>query len=450
MCGGEQSRAFDRASTAPLQLNRDWPMDCSMDVANNVGGPVTGSDGKQTNEDSVALQESEAKYRGLLEAVPDPIVIVNPEEEIVLSNVQAEKQFGYSHDELLGKDVTAIIPRGYGELLAADPNANTPNTLTHHTGEGQELSGVRKDGSEFPIAMKLSPQESSDGVMVTAAIRDVSASKEAEEYSAELERRVEDRTRQLAASNQVLEQTNMELKQFVYIAYHDLQSPLRSLTGFIQLLKIKLDDKLDDEGADWLHRATQATVQMETLIRDLLTFSKVDSRARPFAMVPFRDVLNDAVDQLEPSIRDAAARVTCGQMPEVFGDRAQLVQLMENLIGNGLKYHGTDPPHVHVSAQRSQDRWTFSVRDNGIGIAPENAEKIFEIFQRLHHKTEYPGTGIGLAVCRRIVNRHGGRIWVNSSPSLGSTFHFTIPVGTEQRNGHQAEVAPTTNGSVSF
>lgn len=412
----------------------------SMDVANDVGGSVTGSGGKQKIDDSRALHEAEAKYRGLLEAVPDPIVVVNPDEEIVLSNGQAEKQFGYSHNELLGQDVNAIIPRGYGELLAADGDTNVTDTLTQQTGEGQELAGVRKDGSEFPIALKLSPQKSADGVMVTAAIRDVSATKEAEEYSAELERRVEDRTRQLEASKQVLEQANMELKQFAYIAYHDLQSPLRSVTGFIHLLKMKLEDKLDGEAADWMRRVTEATEQMQTLIQDLATFSKVDSRARPFSMVAFGDVLNDAVSQLEPSIRDSGGRVTFGQMPQVFGDRSQLAQLMDNMIGNGLKYHGDKPPHVHISAQRSEGMWTFCVRDNGIGIDPQHAEKIFEVFQRLHHKNEYPGTGIGLAVCRRIVARHGGRIWVDSSLSLGSTFHFTIPAGTEERNGQRTKI----------
>ena len=151
----------------------------------------------------------------------------------------------------------------------------------------------------------------------------------------------------------------------------------------------------------------------------------------------FQDVFNDAVNQLAPSIQDARGQVTCGDLPEVIGDRSQLVQLMDNLIGNGLKYHGDKVPHVHVSAEQIENKWTFSVRDNGIGIAPEHYERIFEIFQRLHDKRDYPGTGIGLAVCRRIVGRHGGTIWVESTPAHGSAFHFTIPVGTDETNGQQ-------------
>jgi light-regulated signal transduction histidine kinase (bacteriophytochrome) len=278
----------------------------------------------------------------------------------------------------------------------------------------------------------ISPMRNTAGKVVGASkiARDITRAKaderEIRKLNEELERR-----------NQVLERSNIELQQFAYIASHDLQSPLRSVSGFIQLLKKKYEDQLDEQAFDWIRRAVQATGQMQTLIRDLLAFSRVDSRARPFVLMSFQDVFNDAVNQLEPSIRDAGGQVTCGQLPQVIGDRSQLVQLMDNLIGNGLKYHGEKVPHVHVSAEQIEHSWTFSVRDNGIGIAPEHYERIFEIFQRLHDKRDYPGTGIGLAVCRRIVGRHGGTIWVESTPPRGSAFHFTIPVGTDETNGRQ-------------
>ena len=250
------------------------------------------------------------------------------------------------------------------------------------------------------------------------------------------EREIRKLNEELDRRNRVLERSNIELQQFAYIASHDLQSPLRSVSGFIQLLKMKYESQLDQQAVDWILRAVQAAGQMQTLIRDLLAFSRVDSRARPFVLLSFQDVFNDAVNQLEPSIRDAGGRVTTHeQLPEVIGDRSQLVQLMDNLIGNGLKYHGDKPPHIHVSAKRMGDIWTFSVCDNGIGIAPEHCERIFEIFQRLHDKRDYPGTGIGLAVCRRIVGRHGGRIWVESTPPHGSVFYFTIPLGTGETSG---------------
>jgi light-regulated signal transduction histidine kinase (bacteriophytochrome) len=169
---------------------------------------------------------------------------------------------------------------------------------------------------------------------------------------------------------------------------------------------------------------------MQTLIRDLLSYSRVDARARPFIQIPFLDIVKDALTLLESSIHDSGGQVTWGQLPDIMGDRSQLVQLIQNLIGNGLTYHGDKPPHVHVSAERVGNEWIFSVRDSGIGIDAKYHERIFEIFKRLHDQKEYPGTGIGLAVCRRVVERHGGRIWVESESGCGSVFYFTIPEGT--------------------
>jgi light-regulated signal transduction histidine kinase (bacteriophytochrome) len=250
----------------------------------------------------------------------------------------------------------------------------------------------------------------------------------------ELELRVEERTKELAFANQVLEQSNLELKQFAYIASHDLQSPLRSISGFVQLLKSEYEGKLDEQGQDWIRRTVQSIGQMQTLIRDLLSYSGVDARSRPFARIPFLDIVNDALTLLDSSIHDSGGRVTWGELPEIMGDRSQLVQLIQNLIGNGLTYRSDKPPRIHLSAQRCGKEWIFSVRDNGIGIDPKYCEQIFEIFKRLHGQKEYPGTGIGLAVCRRVVSRHGGKIWVKSEPGHGSTFYFTIPERTEQTN----------------
>ena len=391
-------------------------------------------------------KDSEARYRGLLEAAPDAMVVVNQDGGIVLLNVQAEKQFGYQRDELLGQKITRIIPEGFAERLIADGIRTPTDALAQQIGMGIELSGRRKDGSRFPIEIMLSPLESAEGILVTAAIRNISARTKSERDKAnlrdqatalqaahsELELRVNERTRELAASNQILERSNIELQQFAYIASHDLQSPLRSISGFVQLLKIKYESKLDEQAGDWIRRAVQAIGQMQALIQDLLAYSRVDSRLRPFMPTSFLDVFNDTVGLLESSISEAGGQVTCGELPVIMGDRSQLVQLMDNLIGNGLKYHGDKAPHVHVSAERNGNKWNFSVSDNGIGIAPEYYERIFEIFQRLHDKKDYPGTGIGLAVCRRIVGGHGGTVWVESEPGQGSTFHFTIPAGAEK------------------
>jgi PAS domain S-box-containing protein len=398
--------------------------------------------------DLTESKESGAKYRGLLEAAPDAMVVVNQGGEIVLLNVQAEKEFGYRRDELVGQKVKNIIPEGFAERIVADGTRSAAEALAQQIGTGIELSGRRKDGSEFPIEIMLSPLESAEGILVTAAIRNISLRKKSEEHSAklenqtaalqkvrdELEMRVGERTKELAAANQVLERSNLELKQFAYIASHDLQSPLRSISGFVQLLKLEYENKLDEQAHDWIRRTVLSIAQMQTLIRDLLSYSRVDTRSRPFAQIQFVDIVNDSMALLDSSIHDSGGEVTFGRLPAIRGDRSQLVQLIQNLISNGLTYRGDHPPHIHVAAERDGKEWIFSVRDNGIGIATKHHEQIFEIFKRLHDQTDYPGTGIGLAVCRRVVDRHGGRIWVKSEPGHGSTFYFTIPEGNEQIN----------------
>ena len=348
-------------------------------------------------------------------------------------NVQAERQFGYRRDELLGQKVKEIIPEGFAERLTADATRSTVEALAQQIGMGIELSGRRKDGSEFPIEIMLSPLENAGGILVTAAIRNITARKQSERDNAELELRL-DRAKQLAISNQALEQSNLELKQFAYVASHDLQSPLRSISGFVQLLKLEYEGKFDEQAQDWIRRTVEAVAQMQTLIRDLLSYSRVEAHSGNLTRIAFLDIVNDARSLLESSIRDSGAQVTCGPLPEIMGNRSQLVQLVLNLIANGLTYRSDQLPQVHVSAERGEGEWAFSVRDNGIGIDPKYHEQIFEIFKRLHHQKDYPGTGIGLAICRRTVNRHGGRIWVESEPGHGSTFYFTIPAEKEQTN----------------
>jgi len=374
----------------------------------------------ELSHDRTEREESAAKYRGLLEAAPDAMVVVNQAGEIVLVNGQVETQFGYLRDELVGQKVKNIIPEGFAERLIADATRSTADALAQHIGAGIELSGRRKDGTEFPIEIMLSPLESAEGILVTAAIRNISARKKSEQ--------------ELAVANQVLEESNLELKQFAYVASHDLQSPLRSITGFVQLIQQEYEGKLDEQAQDWIRRTVRAVARMQTLIRDLLSYSRVDARSGPLTQIPFLEIVNDALILLESSIHDSGGQVTCDKLPMVMGDRSQLVQLMQNLIGNGLAYRSDKPPDIHISAKRSGKDWIFSVRDNGIGIDPNHYEQIFEIFKRLHSQKDHPGTGIGLAVCRRVVNRHGGKIWVESEPGHGSTFHFTIPEGTEQTN----------------
>jgi light-regulated signal transduction histidine kinase (bacteriophytochrome) len=238
----------------------------------------------------------------------------------------------------------------------------------------------------------------------------------------------------LARANEALEQSNLELQQFAYVASHDLQSPLRAVAGFAQFLQQDYQGQLDAKADERIEQIVDGCKRMQTMINDLLTYSRVESRSRPFGPTDLNDVFEDTVAILGTSIQDSGGEVMRGELPTVTGDPSQLSHLLQNLIGNGLKYQGDQPPRVHVSAENNGGEWTVAVSDNGIGINAKHHKRIFEIFCRLHTEDEYPGTGIGLAVCRRIVHRHGGRIWLESESGKGCTFYFTIPKsGSEQQ-----------------
>jgi light-regulated signal transduction histidine kinase (bacteriophytochrome) len=224
-----------------------------------------------------------------------------------------------------------------------------------------------------------------------------------------------------------LKRSNRDLEQFAYVASHDLQEPLRAVGGYVKLLERRLSGSLDGRAREFIAGAFEGAVRMERLIRDLLAFSRVGSRGGDFVPTDLGVGLQWALNNLQTSISSAQATVTHDPLPTVNVDGTQIMQVFQNLIGNALKFHGETPPRIHVGAQRQQERWVFSVRDNGIGIEPEYFEKIFLLFQRLHTRKQYAGTGIGLAICKRIVERHGGAIWVESQPGQGSTFHFSIP-----------------------
>ncbi len=246
--------------------------------------------------------------------------------------------------------------------------------------------------------------------------------------------RIEDQDRARGQLITELEHSNKELEQFAYVASHDLQEPLRMVSSYTELLERRYGDKLDDKAREFIGYAVDGAVRMQRLINDLLEFSRVSTRGKALQPVDVTRVLGTVRANLSVAIQDAGALVTNDDLPTVMADETQLVQLLQNLIGNAIKFRGRDRPHVHVGAQATATEWVFAVRDNGIGIAPEYFERIFVIFQRLHARDEYPGTGIGLAVCRRILDRHGGRIWVESEPGHGSTFYFALPT----RNGEQA------------
>jgi PAS domain S-box-containing protein len=365
------------------------------------------------------LVQMENKYRGLLEAAPDAMVVVNQAGKIVLLNLQAETQFGYRRDELLGQKMSNIVPAGFPERLVADSLRSAEDALAQQIGTGIELTARRKDGSKFPIEIMLSPLESADGVLVTAAIRDITARKNSEA--------------QLLEKVKELKRSNEELQQFAYIASHDLQEPLRMVASYTALLARRYKGKLDSDADDFIAFAVDGASRMQLLIRDLLAYSRVGSKGKDLVDTSSEDALQQAIRNLRGAIEGSGALVTHDALPSVMADEMQLTQLFQNLVGNAIKYRRAEVPRVHITAVPSDaNKWMFSVQDNGLGIEPQFFERIFGVFQRLHKREEFDGTGIGLAICKKIVERHGGAISVESTFGEGSTFHFPLAVSRPQ------------------
>jgi PAS domain S-box-containing protein len=365
------------------------------------------------------LAQMEGRYRGLLEAAPDAMVVVNKGGQIVLLNVQAEKQFGYRRDELIGQKVKNIIPEGFAERLVADALRSTEDALAQQIGTGIELTARRKDRSEFPIEIMLSPLESSEGILVTAAVRDITARKKAEAH--------------LLQNVEELNRSNEELGQFAYIASHDLQEPLRMVASYTQLLSRRYKGKLDADADDFIAFAVDGANRMQRLIQDLLAYSRVGTKGQEMIEISSDSALQQALLNLRATIEESGAEVTHDTLPNVLADEMQLTQLFQNLLGNAIKYQNTGTPRVHISVSANGGaKWKFSIKDNGLGIDPQYFERIFGMFQRLHKREEFAGTGIGLAICKKIVERHGGNISVESEPGKGSTFSFDLAVARRQ------------------
>ncbi|HKP97284.1 MAG TPA: ATP-binding protein [Fibrobacteria bacterium] len=369
----------------------------------------------------------EAHFSKAFKAASDGLAISTLEEGIVLEvNDSWQAITGYSRDEIVGGDSRALRLVDPAERREVMGLLESRGRLKDH-----EIRLRNKAGAILHVQVSIEKIELDGTECLMTTIRDVSKHKRVQEALREmneaLEKRVRERTIELARAKEAMERSNMELKQFACIASHDLQGPLRSISGFAQLLSREYADKLDDRGKDWIRRTVESARDLQALIHDLLAYSKVEYGGRPFAATDCNLAFDDAVAMLEAPIRAAGATVSRNHLPVIHGDRSQMAQLFMNLISNGIKYRGEKPPAVHASSRREENVWIMSVRDNGIGIAPRNHAKIFEIFRRLHARRAYPGTGIGLAVCRKVVDRHGGILSVESTLGNGAEFIIAIP-----------------------
>ena len=348
------------------------------------------------------------------------IFMLDPKGLISNWNEGAQRIKGYSAEEIVGKHFSCFYSKE--DINAGKPYEELKIALSEGRIEDEGLR-VRKDGSRFVANVVITALRDKAGKLVgfSKVTRDITERKQAEE-------RIEILNEHLMARTQDLERSNKDLQEFAYVASHDLQEPLRMVASFTQLLAKRYKGKLDSDADDFIGYAVDGANRMQKLIQDLLSYSRVGTRGKDFQPTDCEAVLIEARENLRAAIEETGAVITHDPLPTVMADKAQLTQLFQNLLSNAIKFHGEEPPSIHVSAEQKGMEWTFSVRDNGIGMDSRYFTRVFVIFQRLHGRDEYGGTGIGLALCRRIVHRHGGKIWVESEPGKGSTFFFAFPI----------------------
>ena len=372
----------------------------------------TATDITQRKRAEDALRESEERFRRTFELAGSGVAHIGLDRRFLRVNRRLCEILGYPEAELLALTGREISHPDDRDVI----NAQRPRLYSGELSAVRvEKRYLRKDGSSVWVAFTMTVERDAKGQALyeIAIFDDISSRKEAEAA--------------LRAAHDELERSNAELEQFAYVASHDLQEPLRMVASYTQLLGRRYGDRLEGDAKEFMAFIVDGAARMKQLIEDLLAYSRVGTRGKEFQPVKLDAVVERARVNLRAALEESGGAITHDALPVVMGDEMQLTQLFQNLAGNALKFHGEAKPLIHISGIEREHEFEITVQDNGIGIEAQYFERIFMVFQRLHDKGEYPGTGIGLAICKKVVDRHGGRIWVESRPGGGSRFLFTLP-----------------------